>query len=203
MEIENEPNEFIIKKKNKEGEALAGAKFRVWRDGQEESEGTVYETSDGESATYTDRKGDTQVIPLGEIHVERCAPGYWYYREIEAPTGYACDTNVYPVYIKEDGTVEGGDVKTVVDPKNGDFIIKKISESGEPLEGVEFEVLKDGISILTRPVENGSSMKIIDDLISDDNEDGYYEVKNSEGTIIATGNMSGGEDHAIINNLEF
>lgn len=64
--------------------------------------------------------------------------GSYYYQEIEPPTGYYLDEDIYSFSVDEDGNVTGA--LTFREAKYGTVIIRKLSETGEYLEGAKLAV---------------------------------------------------------------
>lgn len=122
LTYENTPNELILKKVDVSGNALTGATFDIWYDGE-------------------DDKITKTVDENGELKLERLKPGLWHYQETEAPEDCILDDQVYDFTVGEDGNIVGGTTRTVLNAKgNGAFYINKVSDKGEALQGVTFEV---------------------------------------------------------------
>ena len=71
LTYENTPNELILKKVDVNGNALSGAAFDIWYDGEDE-------------------KITKTVDENGELKLERLKPGLWHYQETEAPEDCLC-----------------------------------------------------------------------------------------------------------------
>lgn len=154
VEIENWPNEFLIRKTDPSGNSLPGAVFNVWKEGEERK-------------TYsTDENGETRLYRLGT--------GTWHYQEIEAPKGYdILDDSIKTFTVDENGYIQGltnepslepgedGRITSSVKEVNiyeGDLstYFEKVSDNGEVLEGVEFRITKpDGTSYTATTDESG------------------------------------------------
>lgn len=122
LTYENTPNELILKKVDVNGNALPGAAFDIWYDGEDE-------------------KITKTVDENGELKLERLKPGLWHYQETEAPEDCILDNQIYDFTVGEDGNIVGDSTKTVLNAKgNGAYYINKVSDKGEALKGVTFEV---------------------------------------------------------------
>ncbi len=142
------------------GEPLAGAKFTV-------------EKQNGEKI-YTNENGIEFVTDAqGFINIPTLEPDYYIVKEVKAPEGYVLDETPKTVEVETN-------TPTVVTfankPLSGIKIVKTDSETGEPLEGVEFSISKmNGEKIGTFKTDS-EGMIYISDL-----EDGYYTVTETEG----------------------
>ncbi len=88
---------------------------------------------------YTDANGQIPNIPV--------TPGWYSFREILAPDGYALNEATLIFAVDEAGNVTGD---TVIRDEYTRFSLRKQDEKGEPLAGVEFALLKeDGSTLMT------------------------------------------------------
>ena len=146
---------LIIKKIDEySGEPLSGVQFLV-------------EKQNGEHI------GEYTTDSTGTINVPTLEPDWYIVRELKAKDGYILDETPKTVEVKKS-------VPTVVTftnkPLSGIKIIKTDSETGEPLEGVEFSISKMNGEKIGSFQTDKEGMIYISDL-----EDGYYTVTETEG----------------------
>ena len=146
---------LIIKKIDEySGEPLSGVQFLV-------------EKQNGEHI------GEYTTDSTGTINVPTLEPNWYVVRELKTKDGYILDETPKTVEVKKS-------VPTVVTftnkPLSGIKIIKTDSETGEPLEGVEFSISKMNGEKIGSFQTDKEGMIYISDL-----EDGYYTVTETEG----------------------
>ena len=146
---------FVIKKIDEyTNEPLSGVKFLV-------------EKQNGEHI------GEYTTDSTGTINVPTLEPDWYIVRELKTKDGYILDETPKTVEVKKS-------VPTVVTftnkPLSGIKIIKTDSETGKPLEGVEFSISKMNGEKIGSFQTDKEGMIYISDL-----EDGYYTVTETEG----------------------
>ena len=146
---------LIIKKIDEySGEPLSGVQFLV-------------EKQNGEHI------GEYTTDSTGTINVPTLEPNWYIVRELKTKDGYILDETPKTVEVKKS-------VPTVVTftnkPLSGIKIIKTDSETGEPLEGVEFSISKMNGEKIGSFQTDKEGMIYVPNL-----EDGYYTVTETEG----------------------
>ena len=146
---------LIIKKIDEySGEPLSGVQFLV-------------EKQNGEYI------GEYTTDSTGTINVSTLEPNWYIVRELKTKDGYILDETPKTVEVKKS-------VPTVVTftnkPLSGIKIIKTDSETGEPLEGVEFSISKMTGEKIGSLQTDKEGMIYVPNL-----EDGYYTVTETEG----------------------
>ena len=122
--FDNEPLGGLVIKKmdSKTKEPLSDVLFKITR-----SDGTVFGASNGEYRT------DEQ----GFILVPDIQPGSYVIQEVQAKPGYLIDNTPKTIDIKDHRTYT---IEFFNQPKGALVVVKKDSQTGEPLAGVEFKV---------------------------------------------------------------
>lgn len=146
---------FVIKKIDEyTNEPLSGVKFLV-------------EKQNGEHI------GEYTTDSTGTINVPTLEPDWYIVRELKTKDGYILDETPKTVEVKKS-------VPTVVTftnkPLSGIKIIKTDSETGKPLEGVEFSISKMNGEKIGSFQTDKEGMIYVSNL-----EDGYYTVTETEG----------------------
>ena len=138
VRFDNKPNHMTVIKKGESGNLLSEAVISVWKEG---------DVSSAQSYT-TDANG--------EIHLNRLAPGTWYYQETKAPTGYLIDSTIYGFTVDENGYIKKSekklesDERTLTNYQNPIYKIIKTDNHYAPLAGIVFEITKPDGTIIQK-----------------------------------------------------
>ena len=131
-------------------QTLTGATFRI--------------SSIADAAHYVDRITDEH----GEIFVEDLEPGVYSVQEIAAPAGYVLNETEFHVQLFPGQTSE----LVIPDQKKPDLTVyKKDGDTGEPLQGVTFQIRKADSSTVETADTDAEGKILIEGL-----EPGVYEV---------------------------
>jgi LPXTG-motif cell wall-anchored protein len=129
--------------------------------------GAEFTLTDGEyTETATTNSAGIAIfenVPYGEYELS----------EISAPAGYIKDTESYDVEIKEVGDIV--ELSVVNKAIRGNILIVKIGDDGEPLQGAEFALYKDGMAV-------GKALETDDDgeVLFEDVLYGTYEIRETK-----------------------
>lgn len=157
--------EFV--KVDENGNALEGATFGLYKEGQEEP---VRKATSGED---------------GKVKFVGVEPGDYYVKEITAPDGYQLNNNKYNVTIVADQTVQvnNGKIENKPVPNGAAEFTKVASNGNKALEGAVFGLYKEGQE---EPVKRATSAK--DGLVrfTDIKPGSYYikEIQAPDGYVL-------------------
>ena len=156
------PNSVLLLKTDKEGKALAGAKFTIHY-----ANGNPLLTKDGS----VDDKGSAEIFVTdngGRILIKNVKPGAYVFKEIEAPKGYKIVESESDFAIFEG---ESATVKVINEKKLGSYNFYKTDESRElGLPGAEFVITRDKDNMDQRVQRDGK------DLVLNSGDDGKFSV---------------------------
>ena len=165
--FENNPNQYVIRNADEDGNALPGATFTYKRTYTNENGKTVtteeITVKDGVKSARTeagsDGFGDYIEADNGYIVLKGLGTGTYEYWESEAPEGYDANVTHYTFTVDKNGKI-AGDVSaigpTVTNPVENEFYyaITKTSD-GNPLEGINFEVQYGTVTDIYTTDSNG------------------------------------------------
>ena len=176
LTFSNQPKGALIiqKRDSATGQPLAGAQFRVTTAAGCEVglDGVIGDSTLTQNGIFT-------TDSAGEIHITNLAPGAYVISEIKAPTGYVMDAPSTNVVIGENGDTQ---TVAITNSKAGSlFIDKRDSLTGEPLEGVAFQVTTSTGEYV--PDENGY---LSSNGIYYTDTDGKIQIDGVVGTLVVT-----------------
>ena len=156
------PNSVLLLKTDKEGKALAGAKFTIHY-----ANGDPLLTKDGS----VNDKGSAEIFVTdsgGRILIKNVKPGAYVFKEIEAPKGYKIVESESDFAIFEG---ESATVKVINEKKLGSYNFYKTDEAREiGLPGAEFVITRDKDNMDQRVQRDGK------DLVLNSGDDGKFSV---------------------------
>ena len=124
---------------------------------------------------YTDQNGQIPNIPV--------TPGFYHFREVIAPSGYALNEAVMSFTVDEQGGITG---ETSIRDDYTRILLMKKDENGLPLAGVEFSLVKSNGAVLMRKSSDADG-KIV-----------FEEIPFGEYTITESKALAGYQKHEII-----
>ncbi|KFM95104.1 TQXA domain-containing protein [Bacillus clarus] len=149
-----------VKKVGENGELLAGAIFEVFN-ANNESVGKITTNNDG-------------IAELNNLSI-----GTYIIKEIKAPTGYVSGDKPQTIEVK---TGETGEIQVVNNKVKGNIEIKKLSDSGKVLSGVEFTVFSEDGKEVKKVVTNENGIAKADGLTY--GKYFFLETKTPNGYIV-------------------
>ncbi len=111
--------------------------------------GALIEVSDSTGQViyraYTDQNGQIPDIPV--------VPGTYTFREVFAPSGYALSDAVMRFTVDQDGGITGD---RVIRDDYTRILLRKVNETGQPLQGVEFTLKKSSGAVLMKKASDAN-----------------------------------------------